>query len=180
MIKSYAMMTVYQLRMECKRLKIRGYSKLRKKELRELVENHARKEQVKEIQKDEDIFCYPEILKEIYSYVDMDNTNEERKKLLKNLESETLKLNRYREIYSKKKLREKRQYLNKIGLKNLWQLKNKIEQYGYMSYDLKLLMKSRKNILYLWLKGLEYKVKKDMKKKEMKELVEKYYKELNE
>ena len=119
MIKSYAMMTVYQLRMECKRLKIRGYSKLRKKELRELVENHARKEQVKEIQKDEDIFCYPEILKEIYSYVDMDNTNEERKKLLKNLESETLKLNRYREIYSKKKLREKRQYLNKIGLKNL-------------------------------------------------------------
>lgn len=178
MIKSYATMTVYDLKMECKRLKIRGYSKLRKKELRELVENYTRKEQVKTMETEETIFCYPEILKTIYSYVDVDNTNEERKKLLQDPLSKQKILKKYLAEYNKKRVRERKGYLLSIGFRNKYDIVDRITQCEILSYEYEKLIKCNKSVLYIWLKGLEYKVTQKIKKKEMKEMVEKYYKEI--
>lgn len=180
MIKSLSTMTVYQLRMECKKLKIRRYSKLRKKELRELVENHYRKQQVEKLEKDETIFCYPEILKEIYSFVDFDNTDLQRKKLISNVPQKIEKLKNYLNEYSRKQVRCRRQYLISIGYGSFWSLKDDIIFNEYLTYSLEKLMTSKKEVLYKWLKGLQYKVTKKIRKKEMKDMVKKYYTELYE
>ena len=165
MIKTLSTMTVYQLKLECKKLKIRGYSKLRKKGIRELLENHYRKEEIKKYEKDESIFCYPEILREIYSYVDLDKVDEERRKLIKNIPEKNKKLKKYIEIYYTKKAREKRPYLLTVGYGSLWSLKDDILFNEYLTYSLEKLMKSKKEILYRWLKGLQYKVTRKLKKK---------------
>lgn len=180
-IKSLRTMTVYQLKLECKKMGIKRYSHLRKKELRELVENEKRKKEMEIHKNDKNIFCYPEILKEIYSFVDMDNTDIKRIEKIKNAKKDLIKhKTHYEGINAIKCNRKKRQYVLKNGYTSAYHILDSYNYTLYLTYNLEILKKSKKEILYQWLRNLEYKVPRKTRKGEMKKLVEKYYNELLE
>lgn len=178
-IKSISTMTVYELRMRCKEMKLKRYSHLRKNELIILIENEMRNKYYEGQKNDKSIFCYPEVLKEIYSYLDFDDIDKQRKERIEKSEKNL-------EIYDKhlanvnkiKNNRKKRKYALENGFNSVWQIKQLLEEDIILSLEYKILIKSKKEVLYIWLKTLSYKVTRKVKKAEMRKLVEKYYKEL--
>lgn len=159
-------------------MKIRGYSKLRKANLIELVESHKRKKQVAELEKEESIFCYPEILREIYSFAIVDDTDLQRVKKIKEAKNNLKIIDEQFKIYDTKSTRQKRQYLISIGYGGREHIKDTKLDLETLLLPLSVLMKSKKDIMYRWFRTLGYKVLRKTLKRDMKKLVEEYYTEL--
>ena len=184
-LDSISKMTVYELRCKCKKMKLKRYSKLRKKELIEFVKEHINKQkrdkEVEIINKEENIFCYPDILKEIYSYVDYDDTKEKRKKMIEKAEDRDKELKElFTEFFKLKGRNNQKNFLKKYNYTSRWGLKDDLMNNNTLRMSLEELETTIKDNLYRWLKVLRIKVTKKMKKKEMKELVIKNYNEIME
>lgn len=130
--KSLEMMTRKELVDFCKENKIKGYSKLKKIELIEYAKEYLGKTHIENLKKDESIFCYPDIIDEIYSFLKFeDNTKQKRiEKIIKTRE-ECLK---YNTIWCN------------FPTENVNDFDNIVKQYGFGSYKkyMNLFRNSRK------------------------------------
>lgn len=173
------LLKVKELKIKCKELNIKKYSKLKKNELIILIENKIKKKEIEQIQT-ENIFCYPDILNIIYEYININNLNEERKKIIKKAKEEHDIIFQYYWTYSHlKTIEEQKDYLKSINYNNINELEDKEKLYRILKSDFENeLLCSSKQVLYIWLTALQYKVKKNLCKSELIYLVEKYYFEL--
>jgi len=182
-------MTVYQLKMKCKEFKIKNYSKLRKPDLIKLVKNadqeRAKKEEITQID-DETIFCYPEILQEIYSYIEIDNTNETRKKLILESQEKAKFYNQMYWKYQRGNTNTKLKTLKECGitwdLNRPWKSHDEIFllYHGYfaLTHTPSTFKRLRVEYLRCWLRILNYKVP-NMKKTALIEHISNLFNEIN-
>lgn len=179
---SVELMTVYEMKLMCKKMKLKRYSRLRKKDLKQFLKDHIdveqREKQMKQLETD-NIFCYPDILKEIYSYVDYDNTKTIRKEMIqKSFEKREkciILLDKYKLLKSRI---ERKTFLRQNLYTSIWSLREELNRCIALRYSLDELKKQRKETLYIWLKTLKYKVVRKMLKKDMLLMVIKSYEEI--
>jgi hypothetical protein len=167
--------TRYQLKLKCESLGLKYKSKMKKQDLLEYVKKGILKKKEKEyknVEKEENIFCYPDVLKIIYSYVDFDPAYEERKNLI--LTS--------KKLYKKEESNGTEFPKDKwVKYWNEWSDKSK-KLYGLtiLKLNLKELKQLPKYKLKIWLEHLGYKFKKSMYKYEYKNLVIREYNKIFE
>jgi len=72
MSKPINLMTRKELIKLCKEEKIKGYSKYKKADLIKRINNHFNNKNYKSYHEDKNIFCHPDIINEIFSYIKPD------------------------------------------------------------------------------------------------------------
>ena len=172
--------TVYQLKVLCKELGIRGYSGKRKLWIQNKIKTHLNKQQQTEVQKAKGLFCYPEIIQTIYQYHTVDDVDLKRKNILDNAKKEEKRTQELMEKFRSLPKRLRNKELKKYNYRNFRHLNDE-------SYDFWILSRKDFNKMYvrelkIWLKRLGYKPKggvSKMRKKQLYKMVVKYNEELN-
>ena len=142
--------TRYQMKLKCKSLGIKYPSKMKKNDLIQYLKteiNKQNKKFQKDLEKEENIFCYPDIIKEIYSFIDNDIVSRERKDILQSYKDKY-------DDYHKNNILYRDHYTITIMVSN----RDKIRKFS--KYNLKL-----------WLRTLKIKYKSKFLKRQLLDLV---------
>ncbi|SUZ50918.1 uncharacterized protein METZ01_LOCUS3772 [marine metagenome] len=172
--------TVFQLKLMCKELGIRGYSGKRKLWIQNKIKTHLNKQQQTEVEKAKGLFCYPEIIQTIYQYHTVDDVDLKRKNILNNAKKEEKRTRELMEQYKYLHKRLRNKELKKYNYRNFRHLND-------VNHDFWILSRKDFNKMYvrelkIWLKRLGYKPKggiSKLRKKQLYEMVVKYNEELN-
>lgn len=177
--KPFEVMNRFELVLECKKLKIKGYSKMKKKELIKNLKKIYNDSLQTHYKKEESLFFYPDIITEIFSYIELNSIDEYRKKLIKNAPRELKKANT---VYDKIKVmtnyRKIRRYVEQNNYISQWDVSNKLNINRILVKTEKELSHSVKNEKYIWLKTLKYKVKRSMRNGELMTMIHDAFKDL--
>lgn len=169
--------TVYQLKLLCKELGIRGYSGKRKLWIQNKIKKHLNQKQEKEIQKTKGLFCYPEIIQIIYQYHTVDDVDLKRKNILDNAKKEFKRTKKLIKDFESYPRRAQNKELKKHKYRNWYHLVD--ENYNFFILSRKDFNKMYIRELKMWLKILGYKRLSKLRKKQLYEMVVKYNEELN-
>jgi len=177
--KPFEMMNRYELVMECKKLKIRKYSKMKKKELIKVVKKGYNNSMQTHYKNEDSLFFYPDIIGKIFSYIDNNTIEDYRKKLLKEAPTKFKKaLTVYNKtigmLYSQEKL-----YIRQNNYTSRRDLEDKLEMYSILKMEQQQLTLQKKNYIYLWLKYMKYNVTRKMTKTHLINLLNEAFKELS-
>lgn len=173
--------TVFQLKLMCKELGIRGYSGKRKLWIQNRIKKHLNQKQEKEMKKVTGLFCYPEIIQTIYQYHTVDDVDLKRKNVLINAKKEYTKTSKLIEDYEHYARIPRRNAIKKYNYRNWYHLQD--ENRNFWILQRTDFNKMLKNDLKIWLKILGYKPKgglSKLRKKQLKEMVIKYNTELRD
>jgi hypothetical protein len=172
--------TVFQLKLTCKKLGIRGYSGKRKLWIQNKIKKHLNQNQENEMKKTKGLFCYPEIIQIIYKYHTVDDVDLKRKNILKNAKKEFIKTQKLLSEFEKYNRITRIQNLKKHNYRNWYHLCDENQKFWILKHtDFKKMLKSQ---LKEWLKILSYKPKgglSKLRKKQLYDLVIKYNEELS-
>lgn len=180
-------MKVFELKLKCKELGLRGYSRLRKKQLQNFVINHLKKKQEEEVKKQKGLFCYPDIITKIYQFVDYDDTNKKRKDMIINSQKEIIRLQKIQEDISEINMSAREQRLffrnNNTEFRGSYHLKELIFRNVILSRNLEELNNNKltlKNDLKIWIKTLKLPVGglSKLRKNQLLDIVNEKYEEI--
>tara|TARA_B100000953_G_scaffold35931_1_gene28130 strand:+ start:299 stop:868 length:570 start_codon:yes stop_codon:yes gene_type:complete len=172
--------TVFQLKLMCKELGIRGYSGKRKLWIQNKIKTHLNKQQQTEVEKAKGLFCYPEIIQTIYQYHTVDDVDLKRKNILDNAKKEYERTKKLIKDFESCPRRVKNKELKKYNYINWYHLVD--ENRNFWTLHRKDFNKMYVRELKIWLKRLGYKPKggiSKLRKKQLYEMVVKYNEELN-
>jgi len=175
----FVLMNKYQLIMECKKLKIKKYSKWNKKTLIQNLCDFTKKQQSNIIKNENNLFCYPEIIDTIYQYVNISSIDIYRTNIIQEYNQQELL--KYQELYDNLiilPIRERKYFLRNNGFLSKYSIIHKIRDIKIINMALSDIIKKKENC-YLWLSILKYTVSRKMLKSELIDLVINYYHELN-
>jgi hypothetical protein len=173
--------TVYQLKLMCKELGIRGYSGKRKLWIQNRIKKHLNQKQEKEMKKVTGLFCYPEIIQTIYQYHTVDDIDLKRKNLLVNAKKEFKRTSKLIEDFEHYARIPRRNEIKKHNYRNWYHLQDENRNFWILQRE--DINKMLKKDLKQWLKTLGYKPKgglSKLRKKPLYEMVLKYSTELRD
>ena len=173
------MMTRYDLIMQCKKLKIRGYSKMKKKEIIKVVRKVYNESMQKHYKNENSLFFYPDIIGNIFSYIESNTVEDYRKKLIKEAPKKYKKANT---VYKKSldmHFSEKKIYFRQNNYTSRSDLEEKLKMYSILQMEQQQLTWQRKENIYLWLKYMKYNATRRLRKDQLIELVNLAFKELS-
>lgn len=179
-LNSVEFLTVFQLKMVCKNLKIRGYSGKRKSIVQNMIITYLKNKQEKEIQETKGLFCYPEIIQTIYEYHNIDDVDYKRKNIIKNAKKEYERTKIIITKFANVPWRERNAELKKLKYRHWNDILN--ENYGLAILMRTDFNKMLKRDLKIWLQTLGYKPKgglSKLRKNQLLNLVEKHVEELS-
>lgn len=171
--------SVKELKGECKKRGIKGYSKLRKQELRDILVNHVEKTELNNIiEDDNNFFCNPDILSIINSYVVL-TLDIRRRLLIENARKNKTKDREQYYIYARlPNAMAREEYAKTLGT-NVTDLKKSFLGGTILPLSLEELMNVKdKSRLELWLHVLEYDINPKQAKYVLKKYVKQYYTEI--
>ena len=185
-LTSIRLMKVFELKLKCKELKIKGYSRLRKRELQDFIINYLKKKQENEIKKQKGLFCYPDIIQKIYEYVDYDDTNRKRKEVIINSKKEILRLQKLKKGINDLKMTPRATrlfYRNDTEFNGSYFLNNEIYKNKVLNKSLEELNNKKltlKNDLKVWIKTLKLPIKglSKLRKNQLLDIVNEKYSEI--
>ena len=175
--KTISVMNVYQLKLKCKQLKIKGYSKLRKAELKRKIFNYYKEQQKEEIAKQKGLFVYDDIISIIYQYVDVDDIHTKRKEMIFNSKRELKKIKNilYSEMKYIKRITSKKKYVrdNYPEYKSYYNMLKQFKSFKILNKSIITLnnKKTTKEELKIWLQTLKITVNGGIGKKKKRELL---------
>jgi hypothetical protein len=185
-LTSIRLMKVFDLKIKCKQLGIKGYSRFRKRELQDFIIDYLKKKQENEIKTQKGLFCYPDIISKIYEFVDYDDTNQKRKEVIINSKKEILRLQKLKKgindlnmtpratrlFYRNDSEFHSSYYLNAEIYKNIVLNKN-LEELNNKKLTLK-------NDLKTWIKTLKLPIKglSKLRKNQLLDIVNEKYSEI--
>jgi len=159
-LNSVEFLNVFQLKLLCKQLKIKGYSGKKKLWIQTRIRKHLLDQQEKEIQETKGLFCYPEIIQTIYEYHSVDDVDLKRLDLIKNAKTEIIKIKEFLQLLKNKPEnlygRTEIKYLcREKNYRNICHVKENYEKYNLLIRT--DFHKFLKEDLKKWLKTLHYK-----------------------
>lgn len=172
------MMTRYNLIMECKKLKIKGYSKMKKKEIVKIVKKIYNNSMQTHYKNENSLFFYPDIIGQIFSYIESNSVEDYRKKLIKDAPTQYKKANTVYNNCALMFFNQKKQYIRQNNYIDQQDLFNKLEMYSVLILTHTQLLKGKKNNIYLWLKTMKYNVTRNMTKQVLINHLNEAFKEL--
>lgn len=160
-LTSIRLMKVFDLKLKCKELGIKGYSRLRKKELQDFIIDYLKKKQENVIKKQKGLFCYPDIITKIYEYVDYDDTNKKRKEIIINSKKEILRLEKLKKEINDLGMASRVMrlfYRNETEFHSIYDLNHQLYKNIVLNKSLEDLNNNKltlKNDLKIWIKALK-------------------------
>lgn len=160
-LTSIRLMKVFDLKLKCKELGIKGYSRLRKKELQDFIIDYLKKKQENVIKKQKGLFCYPDIITKIYEYVDYDDTNKKRKEIIINSKKEILRLEKLKKEINDLGMTSRVMrlfYRNETEFHSIYDLNHQLYKNIVLNKSLEDLNNNKltlKNDLKIWIKALK-------------------------
>ena len=173
--------TVYQLKLMCKQLGIRGYSGKRKLWIQNRIKKHLNQKEEKEMKKVTGLFCYPEIIQTIYLYHTVDDIDLKRKNILVNAKKEFIRTTKLINDFGHYARIPQRNEIKKHNYRNWYHLQDENENFKILQRE--EFNKMLKKHLKTWLIVLGYKPKgglSKLRKKQLYNLVLKYSTELKD
>jgi nitrogenase subunit NifH len=174
-LNSVEFLTVYNLKLLCKKLGIKGYSGKRKLWIQTTIRNHLTKQQEKEMIKVKGLFCYPEIIQTIYQYHTVDDVDLKRIDMMKTAKKDMKKVSEFLELLEDTPMRSRKYLCRENNYRNMWHVKDILCQYEVLTRtDFKKFLKKD---LKRWLQALHYKPKGGLCKLRKKQLYDLVIKE---
>jgi hypothetical protein len=189
----YNLKTVVQLKMECRTLGIKGFSKFKKADLikfliskKEDIDQERKIEIQNNLEQEDSIYSFPGIIDMIHSYAKSDENLEKRKEIVNFYKAqydrsiicfETCRLQNISSYDKKIMLLDNGFTARKYHLfyDGFYHLRNDLYMSKTFTYDKETLLTKNKTILMDWAKKLNFKVSQKMKKSQIVEIVMREY-----
>lgn len=176
--KPFEIMNKFELIFECKKLKIKKYSKWNKQRLIKELHDYTKKQEKNIVKTEENIFCYPEIIDTIYEYVNYSKMDIYRENIKNENNKEKFeKIQKIYEIYESLPIIEKKLYLRENGYLSKYNLQNEMLNIKVVNMKYEEIIKL-KDYCYRWLNMFHYPVFKKMRKIEMVIMIKKEMKKI--